>query len=311
VQAPSERSLTNALDNTLSILLLGERFWLEEAIREEFSALERIASRRLNYRVADSQQNVHLLQMEGRVGMRLLFWVLLTVTVSGCVEMPPTPADLYHAEMLATRTWVRGPLKEACFSLPGPESQRACAMRDKNVIAKIRGTPFSHQDHFRIELAKARATDELRRLWTRAEQETWLYGPRTYACRDAPLAIYAEDCLQHVREDLAALSRPDNDEDPPVVRAERAVAQIEASERARATDGQPELETVLVQRPAVEPALMALGVGGELFGTSTATTPPEYMPEAVPLMPLTSLIPSPPVSCTSRHVGQTVQTSCY
>ena len=243
--------------------------------------------------------------------MRLLFWVLLTLTVSGCVEIPPTPAEQYQADMLATRTWVRGPLREACFGLPGPESQRACAMRDKTVIAKIRGTPFSHQDHFRIELAHAKATDEIRRLWTRAEQETWLYGPRTHACRDAPLAVCAEDCLQHVRDDLAALSRPDNDEDPPVVRAERAVAQIEASEHEQAADGQRERETVLVQLPTAEPALMALGVGGELFGTSMATPAPEYIPEAIPQMPLTSLIPSPPVSCTSRHVGQTVQTTCY
>jgi len=244
--------------------------------------------------------------------MRLPFWVLLTLTVSGCVEIPPTPAEQYQADMLATRTWVRGPLMEACFGLPGPESQRACVLRDKAVIAKIRGTLFSHQDHFRIELANAKATDEIRRLWTRTEQETWLYGPRTHACRDAPLAVYAEDCLQSVRNDLAALSRPDNmDEDQPVVRAERAVAQIEAREHEQAADGQRELDTDLLQPPAAEPALMILGASGELFGTSMATRPLEYIPEAVPQMPLTSLIPSPPVSCTSRHVGQTVQTSCY
>lgn len=244
--------------------------------------------------------------------MRLTFWVLLTLTVSGCGEVPPTPAEQYQAEMLATRTWVHGPLTEACFDLPGPDSQQACAMRDKNVLAKIRGISFSHQHHFRVELANAKATDEMRRLWTRTEQETWLHGPRTRACRYAPLAAYAEDCLKSVRDDLAALSRPDNmDEDQPVMRAERAVAQIEASERERATEGQREVETDLVQPPAVEPALMTLGVGGELFGTSMATGPPEYIPEAVPQMPLTSLLPSPPVSCTSRHVGQAVQTSCY
>ena len=201
---------------------------------------------------------------------------------------------------------------EACFGLPGPESQRACAMRDNTVIAKIRGISFSHQDHFRIELANAKATDEIRRLWTRTEQEIWLYGPRTHACRDAPLAVYAEECLQSVRDDLAALSRLDKmDEDQPVVRAERAVAQIEASEHERAADGQRELDTELVQPTAAEPALMILGVSGELFGTSMATRTPEYIPEAIPQMPLTSLIPSPPVSCTSRHVGQAVETSCY
>ena len=244
--------------------------------------------------------------------MRLSFWVLLTLTVSGCVEIPPTPAEQYQADMLATRTWVRGPLMEACFGLPGPESQRACAMRDKTVIAKICGISFSHQDHFRIELANAKATDEIRRLWTRTEQEIWLYGPRTHACRDAPLAVYAEECLQSVRDDLAALSRLDKmDEDQPVVRAERAVAQIEASEHERAADGQRELDTELVQPTAAEPALMILGVSGELFGTSMATRTPEYIPEAIPQMPLTSLIPSPPVSCTSRHVGQAVETSCY
>jgi hypothetical protein len=101
------------------------------------------------------------------------------------------------------------------------------------------------------------------------------------------------------------------DDDQPVVRAERAVARVEASERERAVDGQRELETDLAQQQAVEPALMVLGVGGELFGTSMATLPPQYLPQPVPQMPLTSLLPSPPVSCTSRHVRQMVYTSCY
>jgi hypothetical protein len=244
--------------------------------------------------------------------MRLLFGLLLTLTVSGCVEIPPTPAEQYQADMQATRTWVRGPLMEACSGLPGPESQQACAMRDQSVLAKIRGTPLSHQQHFRIELAKAKAMDEMRRLWTRTEQETWLHGPKTRACKYASFAAYAEGCLKSVRDDLAALSRPDNmDDDQPVVRAERAVARVEASERERAVDGQRELETDLTQQQAVEPALMVLGVGGELFGTSMAALPPQYLPQSVPQMPLTSLLPSPPVSCTSRHVGQMVHTSCY
>jgi hypothetical protein len=244
--------------------------------------------------------------------MRLLFGLLLTLTVSGCVEIPPTPAEQYQADMQATRTWVRGPLMEACSGLPGPESQQACAMRDESVLAKIRGTPFSHQQYFRIELANAKATDEMRRLWTRTEQEAWLRGPKTRACKYAPLAAHAESCLKSVRDDLAALSRPDNmDDDQPVVRAERAVARVEANERERAVDGQRELETDMAQHQAVEPALMVLGVGGELFGTSMATLPPQYLPQPVPQMPLTSLVPSPPVSCTSRHVGQMVYTSCY
>lgn len=244
--------------------------------------------------------------------MRLLFGLLFTLTVSGCVEIPPTPAEQYQADMQATRTWVRGPLMEACSSLPGPESQQACAMRDERVLAKIRGTPFSHQQHFRIELAKAKATDEMRRLWTWAEQETWLHGPRTRACTYAPLATYAEGCLKSVQDDLALHNCPANmDDEQPVVRAERAVARVEASERERAVDGQRELETDLAQQQAVEPALMVLGVGGELFGTSMVTLPPQYLPMLVPQMPLTSLLPSPPVSCTSRHVGQVVYTSCY
>jgi hypothetical protein len=244
--------------------------------------------------------------------MRLLFGLLLTLTVSGCVEIPPTPAEQHRADMLATRTWVRGPLMEACAGLPGPESQQACAMRDERMLARIHGTPFSHQEQFRVELAKAKAMDEMRRQWTRAEQETWLHEPRTLACKYAPLAAYAEDCLKSVRNDLAALSRPDNmDDDQPVVRAERAVVQVEASEHEQAVDGQRELETDLAQQQAVEPALMVLGVGGGLFGTSMAASPPEYLPQPVPQMPLTSLVPAPPVFCTSRHEGQEVYTSCY
>ena len=244
--------------------------------------------------------------------MRLLFGLLLTLWMFGCVEVPPTPAEQYQADMQAIRTWVRGPLMETCSGLPGPESQRACAMVNESALAKIHGIPFTHQDHFRIELAKAKATDEMRRLWTGTEQEAWLRGPKTRACKHAPLAAYADSCLKSVGDDVAALSRLENmDVDQPAVRAERAVAQIKASERERAVDGQRGQETDLAQQQAVEPELMVLGVGGGLFGTSMAMLPPQYLDQPVPQMPLTSLLPYPPVYCTSRHVGQMVHTSCY
>ena len=101
------------------------------------------------------------------------------------------------------------------------------------------------------------------------------------------------------------------DDDQPVMRAERAVTRIEASERERAVDRQPGQEIDLAQQQAVDPTLMVLGVGGGLFGTSTATLPPQYVYQPVPQMPLTSLLPSPPVSCTSQRVGQIVYTNCY
>jgi len=244
--------------------------------------------------------------------MPLSLALLILLTIPGCAEIVPTPAEQHHADMQAARTWILGPLMETCPDLPGPESHRACAMGYDSALAKIRGTPFTHQDHFRIELAKVRATDEIRRLWTRTEQETWLRGTKTRACKQAPLAAYAEDCLKSVQDDMDALSVPDNmDDAQPVMRAERAVRRIEASERERAVDGQRGNETVLVQQPGVEPTLMVLGVGGELFGTSMATVPPEYLDQSVPQMPLTSLLPSPPVFCTSRHVGETVYTNCY
>ena len=71
-----------------------------------------------------------------------------------------------------------------------------------------------------------------------------------------------------------ALSRLDNmDDDPPVVRAERAVAQIEALERERAVDRQRGQGNRPGSATGRRPALMVLGVGGGLFGTSTATLP--------------------------------------
>lgn len=248
--------------------------------------------------------------------MRLLSGLLLTVLIgTSCAEVAPTPAEQYQADMQATRNWIRGLLMETCPALPGPESQRACALVYDSALAKIRGTPFTHQDHFRIELAKAKATDEMRRLWTRTEQETWLRGPKTRACKQAPLAAFAKGCLKSVQDDVDALRRPDNtDDDQPVVRAERAVARIEASARERAVDRQRGPETDLIQQQAVEPTLMVLGVGGGLFGTSTGTLPPQYLQQYLqpdPQMPLTSLLPSPPVSCTSQRVGQMVYTNCY
>ncbi len=245
--------------------------------------------------------------------MRLLSGLLLILLMgTSCAKVAPTPAEQYQADMQATRTWIRGPLMKTCPALPGPESQRACAMVLDGALAKLRGDHFTRYDHFRIELAKAKATDELRRLWTRTEQEIWLRGPKTRACKQAPLATFAERCLKSVQDDVDALRRPDNmDDDQPAARAEQAVARIEASERERAVDRQRGQEAVLDQQQAVEPTLMVLGVDGGLFGTSTATLPPQSLHQPVPQMPLTSLVPSPPVSCTSRHVGQMVYTHCY
>ena len=245
--------------------------------------------------------------------MPLSLALFILLTIPGCAEVALTPAEQHHADMQATRTWIRGPLMETCSGLPGRESQRACAMVYDSALAKIRGTPFTHQDHFRIELAKVNATDEMRRLWTRSEQETWLGGPKTRACKQAPVAAYAEDCLNSVQDDMDALSLPDKmDNVQPVVRAERAARQIEAREQKLSVEGQREQEIELVQLQAVEPTLMVLGVGGELFGTSMATLPPEeYLDQPGPQMPLTSLLPSPPVFCTSRHVGEMVYTNCY
>ena len=207
--------------------------------------------------------------------MRLLSGLLLTgLMVVSCAEVAPTPAVQHQADMQATRTWVRGPLKKTCLGLPGPESQRACAMVFDSALAQLRGDHFTRADHFRIELAKAKATDEMRRLWTAAEQVTWLRGSKTRACLEAPLAAYAEGCLRSVQADIEALSRIDNtNDDPPVVRAERAVARIEALEREQAIERQRGQENDLFQQQAVDPTLM-LGVGGGLFGTSTAALPP-------------------------------------
>lgn len=244
--------------------------------------------------------------------MPLSVVLLILLIIPACAEVTLTPAEQHQADMQATRTWIRGPLMQTCPDLPGRESQRACAMVYESVLAKIRGTPFTHQDHFRIELAKVKATDEMRRLWTRTEQETWLRGPKTRACKQAPLAVYADNCMKSVQDDMDALSLPDNmDHVQPAERAERAARRIEASEPPRAVDEQREQETNLDQPQAVEPTLMVLGVGGELFGTSMATRYPQYRDQPGPQMPLTSLLPSPPVSCTSRHVGQLVHTDCY
>ena len=108
--------------------------------------------------------------------MRLLAGLLFTLTVSGCVEVPPTSAEQYQADMRATGSWIRGPLLETCAGLPGPDSQRACAMIGA-ALADLPGTPVTHQELFRIELAKAKATDELRSVWTQTDQEAWLRGP--------------------------------------------------------------------------------------------------------------------------------------
>ena len=66
----------------------------------------------------------------GRIVMRLFSGVLFTGLIgASCAEIPPTPAVQHQADMQATRTWIRGPLMRTCLDLPGPESQRACAMR--------------------------------------------------------------------------------------------------------------------------------------------------------------------------------------
>ncbi len=246
--------------------------------------------------------------------MPLSFALLLLMSMSSCsTSVIPTPAEQHYATMQATRSWIRGLLMETCPSLPGRESQRACTMEYASTLAQMRGTPFTHQDRFRIELAKVRARDEMRRLWTRAQQETWLRGPKTLACKQAPVAAYAEECLTRVQQDIKSLGLPETlNHAQAVMSAQRAVERIEADDIQRAVDGLRKQETNLVlHQPDIEPTLMVLGAGGELFGTSTATAPPEVLPVPTTQMPLTSLLRTPPVSCTSQYVEKKVYTNCY
>ena len=67
-----------------------------------------------------------------------------------------------------------------------------------------------------------------------------------------------------MQDDLDALRLLDEMAvNPPAVRAERAVLQIEMKERQRIHDTDVTLEEAVAQ------ALMVVGVGGGLFGTST------------------------------------------
>lgn len=241
-----------------------------------------------------------------------LAFLLLLLMLPGCAKVSPTPAERYHADAQATLRWIRGPMMEMCVGLPGPESQRACELVFLGALGTLRGNHLTRQDQFRIELAKAKGTNETRRLWTQAQQETWLRGPRTDACRLAPLAAYAHQCLASVEEDLHALTRPDTiASELPVLRAERAVASMEAREHERTIERQlaPGVDLVLEEEAAHE--LMVLGIGGGLYGSSTAALPSVVESQLDVQMPLTSMTPSPPVSCTSQKVGQTVYTNCH
>lgn len=236
--------------------------------------------------------------------------LLILLTLPGCARLSPTPAERYQADVQATLIWVRGPMMETCVGLPGPESQRACELVLLGALGKLRAKQFPRQDQFRIELAKAKGTNETRRLWTQAQQETWLRGPRSEACRLAPLAAYAHQCLASVEEDLNALNRPDVvASELPGLRAERAVASMETRERERAIEGQLTDGVEVVQEEEARHERMVWGIGGGLFGSSTASSPSVVEPQPVQQMPLTA--PALPVYCTSRKVGQMVYTDCY
>lgn len=195
---------------------------------------------------------------------------------------------------------------ETCTRLPGPESRNGCMLALDGTLAKLRGDQLSHDDHFRIELARAKGRDELRRLWNRSEHEAWLRGIRTAACQRAPYPESARRCLDAIESELLRLSHPEElVNEQPEVRARRAVARIEAREQARAAEQQRSRER--------EFALVGLAADSgsahpsvSLSAVPTAVVKPVQPGLGMPVTPR-----SPPVSCTSTAVGGTVRTNCY
>ena len=196
--------------------------------------------------------------------MRLLFGgLLIAVMAIGCAGVFLSPQERYEREAAELRAWIRGPLMGTCADLPGPESRRGCLLSFGRAIDQSNGVLLTREDHFRVELAKSKAFDETRQLWTRAENEAWLRGPRTTACQQAPSPTYVLNCLEFVQKDLDGFRHTDDiTVDPPEVRAERAVARIEAREQERAIERSPPHELGLVREQAKGQALMGLGMGG-------------------------------------------------
>lgn len=235
--------------------------------------------------------------------------VLGVFMMAGCAERALKPQEQYARDMAAKREWLRGPMVESCRSLPGPESRVACVMVIQRTLTKLRGDSLTREDHFRIELARAKGSDETMQLWTRAQQEAWLRGPRTGACNIAPFPGEMRWCLDGVQTDLESLNEPDHEATyPPDIRATHAVARIVAREQERAIQQQRAHELDLAQLQAAGHNLPGFGISGGFFGISTASP----VAPGTPLYPLTApTLPQPPVSCTSHHVGVTVQSDCY
>jgi hypothetical protein len=237
----------------------------------------------------------------------------------------------------AYRAWIRGPLMDTCSGLPGPESRRACILVFTSILDEVSGQRLTHDDHFRIELAKAKAFDEIRQLWTRVEQETWLRGPKTTACRQAPFPTHVRNCLESVQKNLDDVRHADDlGVDPPEVRAERAVARIEEKAREGVTPPSSEAMTpeykekyrllgeearALREQQAREQdredrreaaRMQALGMflGSRPF--SFQQPMPAYQPPPpIQYAPVYQAPPvRPPVNCTSNRVGDSTYTNC-
>lgn len=248
---------------------------------------------------------------QGLIMSSLLLILLLSVMISGCAEAVPTPSEQAQINMREVPRWIHGPMMDACIDLPGPESQRACRLVSLGALGQLRGDHLSRADQFRIELAKARGTDETLRLWTKSQQESWLRGPRTNACKLAPVPLYAQRCLDSIEQDLNTLRKADQRPNVlPAIRAERAVARLEARERQRLEQQAKEVEVVLEVEGSHE--LRAVGMGGGLFGSSTASKFSEVsLPPVVQMPVIAPLRPTPPVYCTSRKTGSTTSSDCY
>lgn len=233
--------------------------------------------------------------------------VLGFAVLTGCAEVSPTPAERNVRDVAATRTWVRGPMMETCTRLPGPESRKGCMLALDGALAKLRGDHLTHDDHFRIELARAKGRDELRRLWTRSEHEEWLRGIRTAACQRAPYPESARRCLDGIEAELLRLSHPEEFAgEQPEVRAKRAVARIEAREQARAAEQQRSRER--------EFSLVGLAAEGGQTQPSISLSispPPTVVKPVQPSLGMPVTPRSPPVSCTSTTVGGVIRTDCY
>jgi hypothetical protein len=234
--------------------------------------------------------------------MRLLFggFLLIALMATGCAGMSLSPQEREAREAAELRAWLRGPLMGTCSGLPGPESRRGCLLSFGRAIDQSNGVLLTREDHFRVELAKSKAFDETRQLWTRAENEAWLRGPRTTACQQAPSPTYVLNCLEFVQKDLDGFRHTDDIAvDPPEIRAERAVARIEANEQKRERERQRAHESEAARTQALG---MFLGSGG-FQSLRPAPIDPAV---AYPIRPV-----RPPVNCTTNMIGSSAYTNCY